>query len=105
MSTSPRLRSKTLSSRNYSHHFNTILSEIKTLSQKFDSLSANIPTIIREELQLRSDKKCITIFGLPEDSTAVVKVNQVLSLASLLLLNTPFYTVWESLALMAHIVL
>ena len=94
MSTSPRLRSKTLSSRNYSHHFNTILSEIKTLSQEFDSLSASIPTIIREELQLRSDKKCIAIYGLPEDSNAVDKVNQVLSLASL---TTSDYTILHRL--------
>ena len=64
-------------------HFSTILSEIKTLNSKIDSLTQSLPTIIQSQLHHFNDRRCLTIYGLPEDSTTKKKVNAIFNLVSI----------------------
>ena len=64
-------------------HFSTILSEIKTLNSKLDSLTLSLPTIIQSQLHQFNDRRCLTIYGLPEDSTMKKKVNAIFNLVSI----------------------
>ena len=63
-------------------HFSTLLSEIKTLNDKLDSLTQSLPTIIQSQLHHFNDRRCLTIYGLPEDSSTKKKVNAVFNLVS-----------------------
>ena len=63
-------------------HFSTILSEINALNTKFDTIIQSIPTIIQSEIQRFKDRRCLTIYGLPEDSTMTEKVNSIFNLVS-----------------------
>ena len=64
-------------------HFSTILSEIKSLNSKIDLLTQNLPAIIQSELHHFNDRRSLTIYGLPEDSTTKKKVNSIFNLVSI----------------------
>ena len=75
----PSPRPKTVPLRT---NFSTLLSEIKTLNDKLDSLTQSLPTIIQSQLHHFNDRRCLTIYGLPEDSSTKKKVNAVFNLVS-----------------------
>ena len=43
----------------------------------------SIPTIIQSEIQRFNDRRCLTIYGIPEDSTMTEKVNSIFNLVSI----------------------
>ena len=69
---------------NATRHYSTLLKEVKNLSEKLDSLLSTVASVVRAELENHDNKKCLAIYGIPENEDQVTKVNTILACAFIL---------------------